>query len=227
MRVGVPDVEALHLGLDAVLLDRAREREDVVERVGEHEVERELLLGGVPLRVVHRAHVERRDRRALREVMHAFGHRPGTARRPVDEDGAAGPGLRHDAPERVLRPRRRTVVVARVDVDDRGARFVGATRLFGDLDRRVRDRRAVLLGGDGAGERAGQDDFVVGRGRHGDTFGSSRARVKRVRHGRSYSVTVRRAVAMSAGRPCVAWTSVRRTRDTSVRGLGVGARRAW
>ena len=46
-----------------------------------------------------------------------------------------------------------------------GAGLVGAAGFLGDLDRRVRDRRAVLLGRHRAGEGAGHDDFVgVGHG---------------------------------------------------------------
>jgi hypothetical protein len=155
-----------------VLLHRLRERDDVVERVRKHEVERELLLVAVPLRVVHRAHVERGDMRALTEVVDALAHWPGATGGPVDEDGAARLDLVHDLLERVLAPGRRAIVVARVDVDNGRARVVGALGFVGDLDRRVWNRRAVLLRRDGPRQRARDDDLVRG---HGRSIGEPRA----------------------------------------------------
>ncbi len=53
------------------------------------------------------------------------------------------------------------VVLAQMDVDDGGARLIGALRSFRDLFRGPGHGRGVLLGGRGAGERSGDDGVHV------------------------------------------------------------------
>ena len=60
-RADVPEVEALVLGLDPELVHRLEQRDDLVERVGEDHREHEVAPAARVLRVVHRAHVQRRD----------------------------------------------------------------------------------------------------------------------------------------------------------------------
>ena len=74
---------------DVTRLARELLADDVVERVREHEVEREALFLRLPLRVVHRAHVECGDVRPRLQVLDAILHRPRASGRPVDQDRAA------------------------------------------------------------------------------------------------------------------------------------------
>src|SRR5207237_3994160 len=55
---------------------------------------------------------------------------------------------------------RAALIGARVDVHHRGARLVRAAGFLGDLGGRVRDPRALVAGGEDAGQRAG-DDYLV------------------------------------------------------------------
>ena len=57
-RSDVPEIEALVLGLDAELVHRFQQRDDLLERVGEDHREHELAPAARVLRVIHRTHVQ-------------------------------------------------------------------------------------------------------------------------------------------------------------------------
>ena len=180
------DVEAFQLGLDVGLLHHLEQKADVAEGVFEDEIEEELFaLGGV-LRVVHRPHVERGHRRLdLGDVRHAALHRPAAAGGEVEDDGAALLDLGADSGVAIGLVGGSALVGASVDVDDRGAGFVGALRFGGDLARGVRDPGALIAVCEDARQRASDDDFA-GLG-HGHLLGSGLWGAGRPRRNRTAS----------------------------------------
>ncbi len=160
----VAGVEALVLGLDPELPHRGEELDDRVEAVLEDGLEDEVFAPARVLRVVHRAHVQRRHfRPALAQVLEPLLHRdPDRPGRVVDDhvvDRAADRlGDRLEVLDLV---RGRAVGLAGVDVDLGGALLDRAARLGRVLLRRVGDRRALVAVGDHAADRAADDHRVV------------------------------------------------------------------
>ena len=162
-RADVAEVEALVLGLDAELVHRLEQRDDLLERVREDHREHEVVARARVLRVVHRAHVQRGDLRLeLAQVgdplLDGDADRAG---REVDDDVDLGADRLGDRAEVLDLVARQPVRRARVDVDHARALVDGAARLGRVLLRRVRDRGALVAVRDGARDRAGEQDGVV------------------------------------------------------------------
>ena len=197
----MPDVVALELEAGAVgLAEVAQDVFDVLEGVPEDEVPAVLQVLALPvvleLRVavehrvqpeVHRAHVERAH---LRLRAHRAGE-PFLQGHPVS---AAGGDVHHrvaallDAGQELhehVRARRRAAVlgVARMEVDDGGARLRRLDGLLRDLRRRQRQVRGHRRGVDRPGGRTRDDHLLLLRCHAGSSLcGSRRAAVAR-RHG--------------------------------------------
>ena len=160
----VPGVEALVLGPDAQLVHLGEERDDRVERVLEHGLEHEVLALARVLRVVHRAHVQRRHvRPELAQVLDPLLDRHADRAGRVVDDHVVHLGLDRlgDRPEVLDLVAGHAVGRAGVDVDHRAALVHDPPRLGRVLLRRVGDGRALVAVGDGAADRAGDHDGVL------------------------------------------------------------------
>ncbi len=164
-RADVAEVEALVLGLDLQPAHRFKQLDDLLERVCEHELEDEVLALARVLGVIHRAHVERRHLgTAGLEVGDPLGHRhPDGAGGEVDDRRGANlrPNGVADRDEVLHLVARRPVGATRVDVDVDAAFVHDPPRLRRVLLRRVGDRRALIAPRDHAGDRAGQNDWIL------------------------------------------------------------------
>ena len=140
------------------------ELDDRVEGVLEHRLEDEVLAPARVLRVVHRAHVQRRDvGLQLAQVLEPLLDRDADRAGRVVDDHVADLvqdrlGDRAEVLDLVARG---AVGGAGVDVDLRGALVDRAPRLGRVLLRRVGDRRALVAVRDRARDRAADDHRVV------------------------------------------------------------------
>ena len=162
-RADVAEVEALVLGLDAELVHRLEQGDDLLERVGEDHREHEVAPAARVLRVVHRAHVQRGDLRLERAQVGdpPVDGNPDRAGRVVHDDVDLGDDRLGDRAEVLDLVARTAVRRARVDVDHARAGVDRAARLGRVLSGRVRDRRALLAVRHGARDRACDQYGVV------------------------------------------------------------------
>ena len=192
--VQVPDVVALELEAGPERAEPAEDVLHVLERVPEDEVPTVLEEGRLPVvqegvvagehgeqPEVHRAHVERGQLGLGRDGAGDplfEGHVLAAAGGDVDDRVAARRDLRQELHEDLRVGRRPAVTrIARVEVQDRGARLRRLDRRIGDLtrgDRQVRRHRRCV---DRAGDRAADDDLRSRRchGQRGSCWSVARA----------------------------------------------------
>ena len=175
--IEVTDVVALELEARVVVLAGLQDELDILERVAEDEIARALEIGLFPVvlellvavehgieREIDRPHVEAGDLGLeMGGRHHAFFHPHGrrAARGQVDDRVGALLDARQEAPEglrRLVRPA--GLGIARMQVDNRGARLGGADRRVRDLFRGDRQMRRHARRVDRARDRAGDDDLV-------------------------------------------------------------------
>ncbi len=176
--VEVADVVALELDADVLLDEGFDHLVDLLERVVRDdavafravvfllpvllELRRALVLHLVEQAVVHRADDHGRDLRAQRDhrLEPLLGRRAERGRHVDDGVGVLADFGDELGPDR-RRVRRLAVVLARMKMDDRGARLGGSDRLLGDLLRRVGHIGRHRFRQRSAGRGAGDDGFLA------------------------------------------------------------------